>query len=71
MVAGIVGRRRFHYDVWSDAVNVAARMESTGEAGRIQIAEAYYELIRDDLPCTARDPIEVKGKGLMRTWFLA
>ena len=46
-------------------------MESTGEAGRIQIAEAYYELIRDDLPCTARDPIEVKGKGLMRTWFLA
>jgi adenylate cyclase len=71
VVAGIVGRRRFHYDVWSDAVNVAARMESTGEAGRIQIAEAYYELIRDDLPCTARDPIEVKGKGLMRTWFLA
>ncbi|MDA0367763.1 MAG: adenylate/guanylate cyclase domain-containing protein [Proteobacteria bacterium] len=70
VVAGIVGRRRFHYDVWSDAVNVAARMESTGEPGRIQIADTFHELIRDVLPCTPRDPIEVKGKGLMRTWFL-
>jgi adenylate cyclase len=70
VVAGIVGRRRFHYDVWSDAVNVAARMESAGEAGRIHIAEAFYERIHDVMPCTPRDPIEVKGKGLMRTWFL-
>jgi len=71
VVAGIVGRRRFHYDVWSDAVNVAARMESTAEAGRIHVAEAFYDLVRDALPSTPREPIGVRGKALMRTWFLA
>jgi adenylate cyclase len=71
VVAGIVGRRRFHYDVWSDAVNVAARMEATSEPGRIHITEEMFEAVRDVLPCTAREPIEVKGKGTMRTWYLA
>jgi class 3 adenylate cyclase len=69
-VAGIVGRTRFHYDVWGDAVNVAARMESTGEPGRIQIAEGTFERIRDAYACEPRGNIDVKGKGTLRTWFV-
>lgn len=69
-VAGVIGSRKFQYDVWGDAVNVASRMESHGVPGRIQISEATRDLIKDEFVCTSRGEIEVKGKGLMRTWFL-
>lgn len=69
-VAGVIGSRKFQYDVWGDAVNVASRMESHGVPGRIQISDATRELIKNEFVCTPRGEIEVKGKGLMRTWFL-
>jgi adenylate cyclase len=70
VVAGVVGSRRFFYDVWGDAVNVAARMESTDSVGRIQVPEDVYERLKDEFVMQERGRIEVKGKGLMRTWYI-
>ena len=70
VVAGVVGTRKFFYDVWGDAVNTASRMESTGEAGKIQIAPGTRELLADRFELAERGVIEVRGKGPMRTWFL-
>lgn len=70
VVAGVVGTRKFFYDVWGDAVNVAARMETTGSAGRIQVSQDVYERLRDEFVLEARGEIDVKGKGRMQTWFL-
>lgn len=70
VVAGVVGSRRFFYDVWGDAVNVAARMESTDSVGQIQVPEDVYERLKDEFVLQERGRIEVKGKGLMRTWYL-
>ncbi len=70
VVAGVVGTRKFFYDVWGDAVNVAARMEQTGEPGRIQVAPETYERLKDGFVLEERGLIEVRGKGAMRTWFL-
>ena len=69
-VAAIVGTARFHYDLWGDAVNVAARMESLGEPGRIHIARPTWERINTGFPCESRGKIPVKGKGEMETWFV-
>jgi len=71
VVAGVVGMRKWAYDVWGDAVNIASRMESTGEPGKIHVAPSTYELLKDQFDFVARDPIEVRGKGYMQTWFLA
>jgi class 3 adenylate cyclase len=70
VVAGVIGARKFAYDLWGDTVNTAARMESTGVGGEIQVAEATYLALKDRFALTARGTIEVKGKGAMRTWFL-
>ena len=70
VVAGVVGARRFFYDVWGDAVNVASRMESTDTEGRIQVPEDIYERLKDDFVLEERGDVDVKGKGIMRTWFL-
>jgi class 3 adenylate cyclase len=70
VVAGVVGSRRFFYDVWGDAVNVASRMESTDSAGRIQVPEDIYQRLKDEFVLQERGHIEVKGKGTMRTWYL-
>jgi adenylate cyclase len=70
VVAGVVGSRRFFYDVWGDAVNVAARMESTDSVGQIQVPEDVYERLKGEFELQERGRIEVKGKGMMRTWYL-
>lgn len=70
VVAGVVGTRKFFYDVWGDAVNVASRMESTGEPGKIQVSPETYERLKNDFALETRGVIEIKGKGQMQTWFL-
>jgi adenylate cyclase len=70
VVAGVIGRKRFLYDLWGDAVNTASRMESHGSPGQIQIARATYELIKDEFICEPRGTVSVKGKGEMETWYL-
>ena len=70
VVAGVIGTRKFFYDVWGDAVNTASRMESTGAPGKIQVAEGTRELLSDDFVLEERGGVDVRGKGLMTTWFL-
>jgi guanylate cyclase len=69
-VAGVIGRKRFLYDLWGDAVNTASRMESHGTSGRIQITQATKELLEDDFVCESRGTISLKGKGDMEAWYL-
>lgn len=71
LVAGVIGRRKFIYDLWGDVVNTASRMESHGEKGTIQITRATYDLIKDDYICDPRGNVHVKGKGDMDVWHVA
>jgi adenylate cyclase len=70
VIGGVIGRKKFVYDIWGDAVNIASRMESHGVPGQIQITHATYELIRDDFICKPRGGIQIKGRGEMETYFL-
>jgi adenylate cyclase len=70
VVAGVIGRKRFLYDLWGDAVNTASRMESHGTPGRIQITRATYELLADEFECEPRGTIALKGKGEIEAWYL-
>jgi adenylate cyclase len=70
VTAGIIGTRKFAYDLWGDTVNTASRMESSGLAGEIQIAPSTYELLRDRYRCRPRGPVQVKGKAEMMTFLL-
>jgi guanylate cyclase len=70
VIAGVIGSKKFSYDIWGDAVNTASRMESSGEAGKIQISQKFYEYIKDDYECQYRGQTEIKGKGLMNLYFL-
>jgi PAS domain S-box-containing protein len=70
VIAGIIGTRKFSYDLWGNTVNVASRMESQGEPGRIQVTAAVYDRLKKRYHLEARGEIEVKGKGLMPTYWL-
>lgn len=70
VVAGVIGARKFAYDLWGDTVNTAARMESHGLPGEIQVSESTYLALRDTHVLAERRTVEIKGKGTMRTWLL-
>ena len=70
ITAGVIGSKKFSYDVWGDAVNTASRMESFSEAGKIQVSEDLYDYIKDDYECLHRGKMEIKGKGPMDLYFL-
>ncbi len=70
VVAGIVGEKKFAYDIWGDAVNTAARMESSGEAGKVNISGATYERVKDLYHCRYRGRIEAKHKGEIDMYFV-
>lgn len=72
VVAGIVGVKKFQYDIWGDTVNTAARMESNGEIGKVNISESTYDLIKEDksFHFIARGKIEAKGKGEIEMYFV-
>jgi guanylate cyclase len=70
VVAGVIGTKRFLYDLWGDSVNTASRMESNGTPGEIQITGPTYELLKDEFVCRRRGTIDVKGHGPMETWYL-
>jgi len=70
VAAGVIGTKKFYYDLWGDTVNVASRMESTGVNGRFQISEATRQAVGDEFQLEARGAIEVKGKGEMETFFV-
>jgi class 3 adenylate cyclase len=70
VVAGVIGKKKFIYDLWGDTVNTAARMESHGIAGEIQVTQMTYELLKEKYIFTERGYIDVKGKGQMKTYLL-
>jgi adenylate cyclase len=73
VVAGIVGVKKFAYDIWGDTVNTASRMESAGEVGKVNVSQATYELLKEDpqLSFESRGKIEAKGKGEIEMFFVA
>ena len=71
VVAGVIGRRLFLYDVWGEAVNAASRMESHGVAGRVQVSESTRRLLGEPFLVEERGTLEVEGAGELKTWFLA
>lgn len=70
VVAGVIGTHKFIYDLWGDTVNVSSRMESSGEPGRIQVSEPAYLKLKDSYQFEPRGEVSVKGKGLLKTYWL-
>ena len=69
-MAGVIGIKKFSYDLWGDTVNIASRMESQGIPGGIQVTVTTYEKLKDKYRFEQREPFEVKGKGKMDTYWL-
>ncbi len=70
VVAGVVGTKKFAYDIWGDTVNIASRMETNSEPGRINISENTYHLIKDSFDCEFRGEIQVKNRGSIKMYFV-
>ncbi len=71
VVAGVVGLKKFAYDIWGDTVNTVARMEQNSEAGKINISQTTYELVKDKFTCKYRGEVDAKGKGMMKMYFVS
>lgn len=71
VVAGVVGLKKFAYDIWGDTVNIAARLEQAGEPGRINISESTYQLVKDKIRCSSRGKINAKYKGDINMYFVS
>ena len=70
IVAGVVGTKKFSYDIWGDTVNIASRMESMSEPGKINISNSTYELIKSDFDCEYRGEIEAKNRGKVKMYYI-
>jgi class 3 adenylate cyclase len=70
LVAGVVGSKKFAYDIWGDTVNLASRVESAGAAGRVNISAETYRLVNADFDCTPRGKILTKSKGELDMFFV-
>jgi adenylate cyclase len=70
VVAGVIGEKKFAYDLWGDTVNIASRMESSGSANRIHVSQVTHDMLDGDYEFESRGSVEIKGKGEMETWFL-
>jgi class 3 adenylate cyclase len=70
VVAGIVGSKKFAYDIWGDTVNLAARMQSSGEISKVNISDSTYQMIKDKFSCTRRGKVEAKNKGVIDMYFV-
>lgn len=70
IIAGVIGKRKFTYDVWGDTVNTASRMESSGEPGKVNVSETTYKLVSNLFDCTSRGSVDAKGKGAMPMYFV-
>lgn len=70
VVAGVVGTKKFAYDIWGDTVNIAARLETASEPGKINIAESTYHFVKDAVTCTYRGEVEVRNRGLLKMYFV-
>ncbi len=70
LVAGVVGSKKFAYDIWGDTVNIASRMESSGEGGKVNISDATFAMVKDWFTCLYRGKVSAKNKGAVDMYFV-